>query len=251
MEGRAQLRQFLAVLFLVVAFAPSGNGADTKDDAAAVVSGITRLCESKGMLACESQIRGIPELFDFIRLLDQIDVLDRRFGAFVQDRYKEDVFHFEVLKASLSLKLDINYNPGRFMQKATAVNKVPGGYDVLTDTGETVKVRRVNEAWQLQIPETMAKQLEQLRPYILVGGLKRSILVFRMLEADMAKLTKAELEANVSKDLAPVLVMLFGKDKFPKLAQWLIKEPKDVIAFYSQFQTVGDMRAHIVKAHGL
>lgn len=118
-------------------------------------------------------------------------------------------------------------------------------------SGDKFKMQENDNNWVLELPPSQAAQLEPFQEYYLAGELKKLIYLYRTMEAQMVGLSKKQLQDNVSNDLAPLMVALFGKEKFPDLMKYIIKKPGDVMDFYNQFGSEKDMENHIKKAHGL
>lgn len=227
-------------------------GEKEKSESIEIVKSIIGVCKEKGMLACEPNMKGVDLVFEYIRLFDQVSQLDIQFNELLKTRYpKEQGLDFDVIQASLNLSLDITFTPEQLVSKVTGATKKPNGYDVVIGGGRVLQLRKTDNIWIVIFPQEVAAQFKQLEPYYTAGRLKRSILIYRMLEADMANLDKDQVEENVSKDIAPILVALFGKRKTPTILKWLVNDISEVIKFYSPFTTTEDMKAHIIKTHGL
>lgn len=242
----------LIFLILISINAQSFAGDAEKTRSIELVNQIVGVCQSKGMLACEPYIKGMDVVFEYIRLFNQVSDLDRQFKDFLASNYQKDKsIDFDVLQASLNLSLDITFSPEQFSSKITNAVKVDNGYDATFSDGLIFQLRKKSSEWIAIAPVSLAEKMGQLQTYFNAGQLKRSILVYRMLEAEMATLSKDKLEANISEDIAPILVALFGKEKMSSLLKWIVKDVNEVINFYNQFSTVKDMENHIIKKHNL
>ena len=247
-----KIYKVFVLLFILGVQSNAVAGDKDKEASIAIVNSIIGICQEKGMLSCQPYMKGIDFVFDYIRLFDQVSELDKKFKEFVKKKYpKEDGFDFDVIQASLVLSIDITMNPDQFVTRITDVNKVKNGYDVTLDNGPVLQLRKQGESWIAIFPQEVNGQFKRFQPLYMAGQLKRSILIYRMLEAEMANLTKDELEENISKDIAPILVALFPKEKFSIIAKWLVKDVNEVIKFYSQFSNIDELSAHIIKVHKL
>jgi len=239
------------VLPLVLSGISNANE-DAKNESISIVNSIIGICKTKSMLACQPQMRGADFVFDYIKLFDYLSKLDKQFKDFLVEKYpSKSGFDFDVIQASLKLSIEITFTPEQFVSRITSAKKVKNGFDVIMDNGPVLQLRKQKDSWVAIFPPEVEKQFKQLEPYYTAGQLKRSILIYRMLEGKMANLSKDKLEANVSEDIAPILVAMFTKEKVPTLAKWLVKDVNEVIKFYGQFSTIEDMKAHIVKTHKL
>lgn len=230
---------------VVIIITAAAQASTPKDEAVQLIREIVGVCETQGMLACEPQIRGVPELFDYVRLFDQIDRLDSQFDRFLRSNAESNYVDFDVLQASINLNLNIKFTAEQFVGRISAVQRVEGGYDVEVDSSQVMLIRQDAAGWYAVFPEQVRTQFEQIQPYYLAGKLKRSILTYRLIEADMVGLSNDQLESKVSEDIAPVMLAIFPKEKFPRLMRWLVKDVNDVVDFYSQFSSVEEMKEHI------
>jgi hypothetical protein len=152
----------------------------------------------------------------------------------------------------LKLDLKITFQSEQFVDRITNVEKVENsGYNVQFDEKQLLQLRKNSDGWYAVLPTAMRKQFKQVQPYFLAGQLKRSILTYRLLEAGLAKLTNDQLESKVSEDIAPIFFAIFPKEEYPKLFQWVVKDVEEVITFYSQFENIEQMKAHIIETHKL
>lgn len=242
-------------LLIFLAFTPVAIADDNKDRAAAIkiIEDIVSVCETKGMLACEKNVVGIDPMFQLLHLFEDLHNTEQTFNNFMQRRYADEgTARFYVLDASLRLSPNIQFQTKQFVQRIASVKRVANGFDVMLDGKDSLSIRKDSERWYMQFPEAKAREFErQFESFRLAAALKRSILIYHMLEADMAKLSRSDLERKVSEDLAPIVVALLGKEKFPGIVKWLVKDTKEVVAFYQQFETVDDMKAHIRKTYKL
>lgn len=242
---------FSIVLILIAATITS---ADEKYDNAAALTIIDQIigtCETKGMLACQPNIMGADQVFDYIRLLDSVRETEAVFDKFIKRRYANEAYVRFFILDTLSPSIDITFTRDQFVKRITSVKRVANGYDVTMDGKHILGLRNEKTRWYVQYPDSMTGQLDQIKPFRLVSALKRSILVYRMLEAEMANLGRAELEKKVSEDIAPIAITLFGKEKFPQILKWFVKDANEVVAFYQPFKSVDDMKAHIRKTYKL
>lgn len=222
------------------------------DKSIQIVNKIIGVCEKQGILACESNLQGIDIVFDYARLFDQVAKLDKQFKEFLEQRFPdENGFDFDVIQASLNLSLNITFKPEQFTTRITDATKVKDGYDVIMDNGSVIQLRKNENSWAMTFPSDGDIKFEQLKPFYNAGQLKRSIIIYRMLEAEMVNISKDQVEENVSSDLAPILVAVFGKEKVPALMRWVTKDINEVVNFYSRFSSIEDMMNHISKKYGL
>jgi len=218
----------------------------------AIVNNIIGICQTKGMLTCQKNIEGVDIVFEYIKLFDQVSALDAKFKEFLAQNYPSEAgFDFDVMQASLNLSMEITFTPEQFASRITDAKKVSNGYDVVLDNGPIFQLRKKNKIWIVLFSPELSSQFKQVESFYTAGRLKRSIIIYRMLEAKMAGLTKDELEENVSVDIAPIMIAMFGEKNFPTLMKWLSKDISEVADFYSKFTTIDDMRTYISKIHGL
>lgn len=223
-----------------------------KADSIEIVNTIVGVFKNKGMLACQPNIKGADFVFEYIHLFEQVSQLDSQYVSMLKKRYpKENGLDIDAIQASLNLSLEITFTPDQFVSRITRATKNNDGYDVILDNGPVLQLRKTGRNWVAIFPPEVGNQFKQLEPYYTAGQLKRSILIYRMLEAEMANLDKDKVESNVSGDIAPIIVAIFGKEKFPKLIKWAVKDVNEIIKFYGQFSTKDDMKAHIKKSHDL
>lgn len=227
-------------------------GRNEVDESIQIVKEIIGVCEKQGMLACEPNLKGIDIVFNYVRLFDQVAKLDKQFKEFLELRFPDDNgFDFDVIQVSLNLSLDFTFKPEQFVARITDAAKVKGGYDVIMDNDPIVQLRKNENSWTMIFPSNGDIQFEQLEPFYNAGQIKRSILIYRMLEAEMVNISKDQVEENVSNDMAPLLVAVFGKEKVPALMRWVTKDVNEVVDFYRNFSSIEDMKAHISKKYGL
>jgi len=240
----------LNLLFCLLFFFSSPAQSDEIDKHAAVniVQSILQECEANGLLTCESRMRGINVLFDYIRVYRQVIELDKELRKFVAHKYpKAPKLPFAAFKASQRMAINVSLTTEQFSSRIVNARQVPNGYDVIMDTsnGPVLQLRRQNAEWIMIFPPEGLEHFNQLDTLSAAGQLKRSILIYRMLEADLTGLSKQQLEKNINQDLAPLMVKIFGLERFPDLATWQEKEVEEVIAFYQQFSNAKDMQRHI------
>lgn len=245
----------IVITCLVLLSSPS-IAADDIDKHAAVkiMQTIVGTCETQGMLACEPYLKGIDTLFSYIRVYQQVSELDHELQHFIQHKYPGDTeFNYYTLYASLSLYLNVDFTTEQFTSRVQMANQVREGYDVVMDQtdGPVLKLRRADNQWIAMFPKEGEQHFSQLKTLSAAGQLKRSILVYRMLEADLAGLSKLQFEDNLNKDLAPLIVSIFGEERFPKLRDWLVQDVDSVIEFYSQFSNLDQMKQFIKEQHNI
>ncbi len=246
------MKKWIFATLLVLSSASNASDTTPRESAIHVVKQIIGICEQQGMLACEPYIKGGEPMFRLVRVFDALEKTEAGFKRYLKQHYPDNPsFTFYVLDVSLNLKLNTGFKTEQFVQNISKVTPVESGYDLLMKRGHTVALRKQADQWHIHFPASQSGDLSKLEPLRLAAMLKRSILVYRMLEADMLKLERSELEKNVSEDIAPILVAMFGKDKVPSVVKWLVKDTNEVIAFYRQFKTVNDMKIHIRKTHNL
>lgn len=224
-----------------------------KHAAIKIMQSIVGTCESQGMLACEPYLKGIDTLFNYIRVYKQVSELDHELQRFIQHKYATEEFNYYSLYASLSLYLNVDFTTEQFTNRVKTAVQVRDGYDVVMDKedGPILKLRRQNNLWIATFPKEGEQHFSQLDTLSAAGQLKRSILIYRMLEADLADLPKDKFEENLNKDLAPLIISIFGKERFPKLADWLVQDVDSVIRFYSQFSNLDQMKRFIKTQHNI
>lgn len=243
------------LIALILMLASTSLYANEKDlqNSAKIMDGIIGVCATRGMLECRPNIQGLDDVFRFVEVLEQVSMLEKELAAFVEDHYPNTGgLDFDVMQASLKLSLDVSFKPESFISKARSATKTGEGYNVVWGDGLILKlVKNAEGQWLAVFPPEANKQFSQLRPFFLAAQLKRSILLYRANEAQIAKLSKDELENNISQDLAPVVVAVLGKERVPGIVKWLTKDLSEVIQFYSQFSSIQQMRDHIIKTHKL
>ena len=204
----------LICLMLLIMSGTSEANDNAKDQSISIINSVVGVCQTRGMLACEPHIRGADFLFKYIRLFDQLAELDDQFKLFLLTNYPSDGgVDFDIIQASLNLSMEITITPEQFASRIRDAHRVENGYDVTMDNGQILKLRKENNDWVAIFPPDMGGQFKTMQPFYTAGLLKRSILIYRMIEADMADLSKDQLEENVSTDIAPILVAMFGKEK--------------------------------------
>ncbi|MGH1431543.1 MAG: hypothetical protein ACRBB4_10525 [Neptuniibacter sp.] len=213
-----------------------------------IVQSIIGQCESEGMLSCESRLHGIGTLFDYIRMYRQVIALDNELRKFVAHKYPNaPKLPFEAIKASRHMAINVNLTTEQFMERVISAQQVVDGYDVIIDqeNGPILELRRKNQQWVMIFPSESSRHFDQLKTLTAAGKLKRSIMIYRIMEADMLDISKQELEKRLNLDLSPLLLGIFGKKRVPELEKWQNKEMNEVIDFYSQFSNPQQMNNYI------
>jgi hypothetical protein len=236
----------------ILLFVSSYSCADEIDTHAAIniVQSVIGQCEHQGMLACEPHLQGIDELFNYIRVFRQVLHLDKELRSFVTHKYPNaPKLPFKAFKASRYLAINVNLTTEQFASRVVEAKQVADGYDVVMDepNGPVLKLRRKSDQWSMIFPPKSAKHFNHLKTLSAAGELKRSVLIYRMLEADLSEISKQELEQNINRDLAPLLVSIFGEHRFPELQKWSQKDVDEIIRFYSQFSNAEEMKLYIQK----
>lgn len=248
------MRSGKSFLLGILLFWCSHSIADEIDTHAAIniVQSVIGQCEHQGMLACEPHLEGIDELFNYIRVFRQVINLDKELRSYVTHKYPNaPKLPFKAFKASRYLAINVNLTTKEFASRVVEAKQVATGYDVVMDNraGPVLKLRRKSDQWSMIFPPESAEHFSHLKTLSAAGELKRSVLIYRMLEAELAEISKQELEQNINRDLAPLLVSIFGEHRFPELQKWSQKDVDDIILFYSQFSNVEEMKAHIQKQY--
>ena len=242
------LRLPIIAITLFLSSCAQGNVPSDTELASQHIDSIMGICEDKGLVACSASLKGIDPLISYLQLCDEVKSIESRFLVFVKDRYQDENSYPLV---SLPLCSEVRFTRDAFTKRITSVKKVPGGFDVTLDGNLVYLLRSDNEDhWTISFPEQMVSQLSQLTNHRVAIETKRSILVYRMLEADMADLSAEELKAGIDHDFYPLVVAVMGS-RFPMPILSNIQPVEKVIEFYTQFESVDDMKAHIRKAHNL
>lgn len=249
------MRAFNALGFgLLLILAPLSNADEIDRHAATqIIQSIIGTCEEQGMLACEPSIRGMEQLFRNIHLFQQVAALDEALQDFILHRYPNaEQFSSVELSARLNLSLDVDFTPAQFVKRIHQAEQVAAGYDVVFDNqnGPLLQLRRQDEQWLAVFPAADFQQQQYLLTLHATGQLKRSILIYRMLEAEMADLPIETLELNLNSDLAPLIASIYGQQA-PEATPWLIKDVDEVISFYRTFGNETEMRDQIRKEYDL
>ncbi|MGH1463371.1 MAG: hypothetical protein ACRBB6_15205 [Neptuniibacter sp.] len=245
------------ILFLsfLILMAPHSYSDEIDTHAAKnIVESIIQQCEQEGMLACEPRLRGIDLLFDYIREFRKVFALEAELKRFVTHKYPNaPKLSFDAIKASRYLAINVDLTTKDFSSRVMSAQQVKQGYDVVMDRkdGPILKLRRFNDQWVAIFPDESKQHFSQLKTLSAAGKLKRAILIYRMLEADLTDLTKFKLEENINQDLAPLVIGVFGDKRFPTLAQWHHSNVDEVINFYSQFSNTKEMRNHLEEQNKL
>ena len=244
---KSSLRGYLfSLLLLFISALPTQAAQREVDQVAGILGGIIDVCQSEGMLACEKNFKGADLLFDYIRMFAEVEQYDRAYKKFLRDHYPDNSgFDFYVLRASLNLAMDITFSREQFIAKIRDVAETDRGYALTMDTGETVSLDNHDGTWVFEVPPRQAEQLKSLENFYQVGRIKKWIIIYRTMEADLAGLSKKQLQDNISHDLAPFIVALFGKEKFPEIVRYLVTDTDSVLAFYNRFSSREDMERHI------
>ncbi len=206
------------------------------------------------MLACEKNFRDMDQVFEFFREYDKLAIAETKFADFVKSRYPGETFDWSLMRASLKLKVKPTMTPQTLLKGEVVAQKIADGYRVRTGKGE-FDLRHDSDGWYL-VPgeialEQINKGIRQLAPYYRAAMLKRIILAYRMLEADMAKLDKDVLERGVNEDLAPLVAAMLGPESVPQVLREQLKPLDDVLAFYGPLNSRKKMEAAIRSAHRL
>lgn len=243
---------FLSVLlFFFYSFHACANQKEIKE-VTEIINKVIGVCQEQGMLACEKNFSGGDVLFKYIRGFEEAKQYDQAYLDFLKARYPEEVeFDLYVFRASLNIDLNITFTPEQFVSKIENASVAPQGYLIKMNSGDNVSLINQNNTWVLEIPPNQLGQMETLERYYYAAQMKKYILTYRTMEADLAGLSKAQLQKNVSNDLAPFIVALFGKDKFPNIVNYLVKDIGSVISLYKNFDDIKSMEEYIKKTYKL
>ena len=236
---------FLLFSSLYLAAHAAGTDDKARDEAIAIFMRIGETCETKGMEACEPNLRGMEALFDYFRAVNEMEQTEAEFVAFVRTRYSMPDFTMDKMAAHLKVKLGVEVNCHSFDGNVQQATRVPGGYDVQTKDGLT-RLRLEKQTWVAYLPAEMDKKMTIARRYTFAAKLKRSIMIYRKMEAELLDYNLDEFATRFVGDLGPLAVALLQKpDMIAQMPDWQQKV-QGVIDFYSQFKSVEDMRAHIL-----
>jgi len=245
------MKKSIHTLFILFAIFSTSVKANNISEATNIINSIVGKCKTEGMLSCEPHIKEVNIAFDYIRLFNTVSIIENDFNNFVKNKYSINKPINKALQASLKLKLNVTFNPEQFTSGIRDSIKVKDGFDVYMSDGSIYELRNEGNSWVMIFPIEMQNKLKQLEPYIVAAKIKRAILLYRMQEADMANLSFDKFNENIGQDLGPLIVAMFGKDKYPDLAKLATKELNSIINFYSQFSTNQDMIKYIKKDHNL
>ena len=227
---------------------------DHKAEAIDIVDEIVSVCQKDGMSACAPYIHGIDRIFLYATVFDRLEEIEIAFDNFLKERYateRNDIVDFDLLQADVELSLDVTFKTGQFSGRVQNVDAVENGFDMEMDTGSIITLRQVQGEWHIKMPTELDGQVRQIEPFFLAAQLKRSILQYRALEAQLLDLSQDELEERVSADLAPVYLAIFSEQEVPAAIKWLVKDVESVVAFYRQFSGASEMRDYIVRENKL
>jgi len=231
-----------------LAVAARGETTDEKARAEAVeiLSGIGETCETKGLEACEPNLRGMEPLFAYVRAIREMEKTEGEFVAFVRTRYSMPDFTMDKMAAHLKVSANVTVNRHTFARRVLEVTRVPGGYDVRMEDG-LAKLRRENDMWVAYAPQPKEDaNMATIRRYTLGAKLKRVIMIYRRMEAEMRDYDLEAFATRFVADLGPIAVATLQKeDMITQMPDWQ-QRAKRVIEFYSRFDTVDDMRADIL-----
>jgi len=224
--------------------------AETADDQArkeanVIIQDIAAICETKGLEACEPNLRGMEPLFAYLRARREMEITEKEFVAFVRDRYSMPDFTMDKMAAHLNPRLNVTISRQSFEGKIQKATRVAGGYDAQMSDG-LVKLRREKEAWVAYLPEVAQEKMGTVRLYTSAARLKRSIMTYRKLQAELLNYDLDEFATRFVQDLGPLTVaVLRREDLVAQMPDWEQRLDK-VVEFYSQFKSVEDMRAEIL-----
>jgi len=227
-------------------------GEKEKAEAVKIVQDTMRVCETKGMLACEPNLLGIKRLFIYLNLMDELNQLDVKLEHYIQQTYPDQGgLNFAVLKESEKLSINVSLTAAQIVSGIVSAAKSENGYRLNMSDGSLIKLRFKNQQWQIIFPKSMNDQFQIFERFYVAGQLKRAIIMYRLIEADMLGLTKTRLESNLSEDLAPVLVKVLTLEKVASIKAWLGKDLDEVILFYARFKDTSDMKRYVTKTYDL
>lgn len=240
-----------APLLAFFAFTAHAETPDAKarDEVKTILLEIGGICETRGLEACEPYLRGVDPLFAYVHAMHDLQQTEAEFVKFVRERYTMPDFTMDKMAAHLNLKMNVTISRSNFDDKIGATKRVADGYDVLVK-GEPWQVRREGGRWIAHAPPGMAANLESLRRYTVAARLKRSMMIYRRIEAQMRRYDLDNFAKRFVSDLMPLTVaMLQRDDLIAQLPDW---EPRldEVVKFYARFKTEGDMRADIAGSSG-
>jgi hypothetical protein len=234
----------LACTLSLGAHAEAGDE-DARAEATAILSQIADTCVTKGIPACEPNLRGIEPLFDYLRAVGAMEETEKRFVAFVRERYSLPDFTMDQMAAHLKVNLNITMTAHSFEGQIQKATRVPGGYDVQTKDG-LGKLRREKEIWVAYMPTAMESNMGTIRRYTSAAKLKHAIMTYRMLEAEMLDYDLDAFATRFVADLGPLTVAtLRREDLVAQMPDWQ-QRLDGVIKFYSRFDSVEGMRGDIL-----
>ena len=238
----------LAPLLALPGVAPSDAA---HDEVVRILGQIAAVCEEQGLEACGPRIRGMDLVFTYDRAYRAMKHSEAEFVEFVRRRYEMPAFTMKDMAAHVDPKVDVGISRTAFDKKVGLVKQVPGGYDV-DWTGEgTITLRLVADVWVAQFPAETTAKVQALNSYVLAANLKRAIMVYRMLEAQMVDYALEEFASRFVGDLTPLVAAVLRKPELiAKVPDWE-RRLDEVKKFYAKFESVDDMRADIVKRHRL
>jgi hypothetical protein len=231
-----------------------GAHAETPDlkargEAEAILHEIVGVCETRGFEACEPNFRGVDPLFAYVHAMHDLQQAEDQFVKFVRTRYAMPDFTMDKMAAHLNLKMNVTFNRSTFDDKIANVTRVPSGYDVQVRDG-LWQVRRENGKWIAQAPSNMAANMQSIQRYAVAARLKRSMMVYRVLEAQMRSYDLDAFAKRFVSDLGPLTVAILRRDDLiAQMPDWE-RRVDEVVKFYSRFKTEDDMRAAIARSRG-
>lgn len=241
-----------SAFFLYIYTATACAGHKEIQEVTKILNKVIGVCQEQGMLACEQNFRGGDILFKYIRGFEEAKQYDQAYIDFLKDRYPaESDIDLYVLRASMNINLNLTFNPEQFISKIEDASVSNKGYIIKMNTGENVSLVKQNNKWVFEIPPDQAGQFKALERYYQAAQMKKIIITYRTMEADLAGLSKSQLQKNVNNDLAPFIVALFGKDKFPEIVNYLTTDIGSVIRLYNNFDDRKSMEQYIQQKYNI
>lgn len=112
----------------------------------------------------------------------------------------------------------------------------------------SLSLKNENGTWVVHFPRELSERAEAVNDYILAALLKRAIMVYRQLEAELLGHDYEELARRLGEDMTPLVVAVLRRDDLvAQVPDWR-QRLEGVMAFYRQFDTVESMKAHIEAA---
>ena len=230
------------------------TSARAADDAAALAqvrkigAEVAALCESRGLLACEPHFRGMDPVFDLLRETRDLARTEKEFDAFVKRRFAGQGLDSPLAEVSLEPEFKIELVPA--LAKAHDVKRISGGYDFTNDKGELIALRRDDAGWFFTGPKLEGFGLAMLERQLQAVQLKKRVLAYRMLECELAQLDKATLEANINRDVGPIVAEVKPIKVTAAMSAGL-RPFDEVLAYYEPLRSPDDMKRRIRAEHGL